>query len=151
MPVLFSLKIIYLHLPHSKRPRGLHLPGAPGYADAPRLCRTPPRGAALRQGLFCLLHSSPSLEAAMNPNPRFPNPAFINDLVGKLGEVLKQSPARDIEQNLRAGVTSMLAKLDMVSREEFDVQAEVLARTREKLTQLEARLAELEKRQREEE
>lgn len=87
----------------------------------------------------------------MNPNPRFPNPAFINDLVGKLGEVLKQSPARDIEQNLRAGVTSMLAKLDMVSREEFDVQAEVLARTREKLTQLEARLAELEKRQREEE
>lgn len=85
----------------------------------------------------------------MNPNPKFPNPAFLNDLVSKLGDVLKQSPAKDIEQNLRAGVTSMLSKLDMVSREEFDVQAEVLARTRDKLVQLEARLAELEKQQRE--
>jgi ubiquinone biosynthesis accessory factor UbiK len=87
----------------------------------------------------------------MNPNPKFPNPAFISDLVNKMGEVLKQSPAKDIEQNLRAGVTSMLGKLDMVSREEFDVQTEVLVRTREKLTQLEARLTELEKQQREEE
>ncbi len=81
----------------------------------------------------------------MNPNPKFPNPTFINDLVGKLGEVLKQSPAKDIEQNLRAGVTSMLGKLEMVNREEFDVQTEVLARTRARLEQLEARLAELEK------
>lgn len=80
----------------------------------------------------------------MNPNPKFPNPTFINDLVGKLGEVLKQSPAKDIEQNLRAGVTSMLGKLEMVNREEFDVQTEVLARTRARLEQLEARLAELE-------
>jgi len=80
----------------------------------------------------------------MNPNPKFPNPTFINDLASKLGEVFKQSPAKDIEQNLRAGVTSMLGKLDMVSREEFDVQTEVLARTRAKLEQLEARLAELE-------
>lgn len=80
----------------------------------------------------------------MNPNLKFPNPAFINDLASKLGEVMKQSPAKDIEQNLRAGVTSMLGKLDMVSREEFDVQAEVLARTRAKLEQLEARLTELE-------
>ena len=81
----------------------------------------------------------------MNPNPKFPTPTLINELAGKLGEVLKQSPARDIEQNLKAGVTSMLGKLDMVSREEFDVQTEVLARTRAKLAQLEARLAELEK------
>jgi BMFP domain-containing protein YqiC len=86
----------------------------------------------------------------MNPNPKFPHPTFINDLASKLGEVLKQSPAKDIEQNLKAGVTSMLGKLDMVSREEFDVQSEVLARTRAKLEQLEARLAELEKQQREE-
>lgn len=78
-------------------------------------------------------------------NPKFPNSAFINDVTGKLGEMLKQSPAKDIEQNLKAGVTSMLGKLDMVSREEFDVQTEVLARTRTRLEQLEARLAELEK------
>lgn len=83
----------------------------------------------------------------MNTNPKFPTPAFINDLVAKLGEVLKQSPAKDIEQNLMAGLTSMLGKLDLVTREEFDVQAEVLARTREKLAQLEARMADLEKQQ----
>ncbi len=73
------------------------------------------------------------------------NPAFLNDLADKLGDILKQSPARDIEHNLKAGVTAMLGKLDMVSREEFDVQTEVLARTRAKLEALEARLAELEK------
>ncbi|OGU20623.1 MAG: phosphoheptose isomerase [Hydrogenophilales bacterium RIFOXYD1_FULL_62_11] len=72
-------------------------------------------------------------------------PAFLNDLTDKLGEILKQSPAKDIESNLKAGVTAMLGKLDMVSREEFDVQSEVLARTRAKLETLEARLAELEK------
>jgi BMFP domain-containing protein YqiC len=100
---------------------------------------------------FALVTLCPLLEIAMDPNPKFPNPAFINDLVNKLDEVLKQSPAKDIEQNLKAGVTSVLGKLDMVSREEFDVQSEVLARTREKLAQLEARLTELEKQQREEE
>ncbi|MBN8766242.1 MAG: phosphoheptose isomerase [Thiobacillus sp. SCN 64-317] len=81
----------------------------------------------------------------MNPNPKFPTPPFIDDLVNKLGEALKQSPARDFEQNLKAGVTSMLGKLDMVNREEFDVQTEVLTRTQEKLAQLETRLAALEK------
>ena len=78
----------------------------------------------------------------MNPAPK-----FLDEIVGKLGEMLKQSPAKDIEHNLKAGVASMLSKLDMVSREEFDVQSEVLMRTREKLAQLEARLAELEKQQ----
>jgi hypothetical protein len=85
----------------------------------------------------------------MNAKSRLPDPSFINELVGKVGEVLRQSPAGDIEKNLKAGVSSMLGKLDMVTREEFDVQSEVLARTREKLAQLEARLAELEKQQRE--
>ena len=84
----------------------------------------------------------------MTTNPKFPSPAFINDLVGKLGDVLAQSPAKDIEQNLKAGVTSMLGKLDLVTREEFDVQTEVRARTREKLALLESRIAELEKQQR---
>ena len=80
----------------------------------------------------------------MDPRSRFPNPAFINETISKLGEMLKQSPAKDIENNIKAGVTSMLTKLDMVSREEFDVQSAVLARTREKLVLLETRLAELE-------
>ena len=81
----------------------------------------------------------------MTPDPKFPNTSMINELASKLGDVFKQSPAKDIEQNLKAGVSAMLGKLDMVTREEFDVQTEVLARTRAKLEQLEARLAELEK------
>lgn len=76
-----------------------------------------------------------------------PTPTFnLDQLAQKLGEVFKQSPARDLEQNLKAGLTGWLSKLDLVTREEFDVQAEVLSRTREKLSQLEARLKELEAR-----
>ncbi|NWG39536.1 MAG: accessory factor UbiK family protein [Hydrogenophilaceae bacterium] len=70
----------------------------------------------------------------------------LDDIANKLGEVFRQSPARDLEKNLKAGLAGWLAKLDLVTREEFDVQAQVLARTREKLTQLEARLKELEAR-----
>lgn len=73
-----------------------------------------------------------------------PNPKILDDLAGKLGEIFRNSPAHDLERNVRAGLISMLGKLDLVTREEFDVQAEVLARTREKLTQLEARLGALE-------
>ena len=72
-------------------------------------------------------------------------PTFnLDQLAEKLGEVFKQSPARDLEQNLKAGLSGWLAKLDLVTREEFDVQSEVLARTREKLAQLDARLKDLE-------
>lgn len=70
----------------------------------------------------------------------------LDQIAQKLGEVFKQSPARDLEQNLKAGLSAWLAKLDLVTREEFDVQAEVLLRTREKLDQMEARLKELEAR-----
>ena len=70
---------------------------------------------------------------------------FFDELSAKVREMLANSPARDIEKNLRAMLASGFSRLDLVTREEFDVQSEVLARTREKLTQLEARLAELEK------
>lgn len=50
----------------------------------------------------------------------------------------------DVRQNLRAAVTSAVQRMDLVSREEFDVQAGVLRRTREKLDALEKRVAELE-------
>jgi BMFP domain-containing protein YqiC len=52
---------------------------------------------------------------------------------------------RDVEKNLRGALQGLFAKLDLVTREEFEVQTAVLARTREKLTALEARVAELEK------
>lgn len=62
----------------------------------------------------------------------------------RLREVFAQSPAADLEKNLRALLTSFFARLDLVTREEFDVQRQVLLRTREKLAKLEAEVAELE-------
>jgi hypothetical protein len=71
---------------------------------------------------------------------------FFEDLDRRLRDILARSPAADLEKNLRALLQSGFARLDLVTREEFDVQREVLARTRAKLQELEAKLAELEKR-----
>lgn len=72
------------------------------------------------------------------------NQTLFDELGMKIRDVIANSPARDVEKNLQAMLTSLFARLDLVTREEFDVQSEVLARTREKLTRLEAKLAELE-------
>lgn len=72
------------------------------------------------------------------------NTNFFEELSAKLGEAVKNSPARDIEKNVRALLMQGFAKLDLVTREEFEVQAQVLARTRELLVALEVRVAELE-------
>lgn len=71
---------------------------------------------------------------------------LFDEVSGKLSEVLATGPARDIEKNVRAVLTAALAKLDLVTREEFEVQQAVLAKTRETLTALEARIAALESR-----
>jgi ubiquinone biosynthesis accessory factor UbiK len=71
---------------------------------------------------------------------------FFNDLQAKINQVLENSPAKDIEKNVKAMMTQGFAKLDLVTREEFDVQTQVLAKTRAKLEALEARVAELEAR-----
>ena len=76
------------------------------------------------------------------------DPRLIDDLARRLaGSVPEGVMAlrRDLEQNFKGVLQSQLAQLDLVTREEFDVQATVLKRTREKLVALEARLAELEK------
>jgi len=70
---------------------------------------------------------------------------YLDELNKKVSELLAASPAKDIEKNLRALLSSAFSRLDLVTREEFDVQQEVLARTREKLKQMEARVAELER------
>jgi len=72
------------------------------------------------------------------------NEKIFEDISAKLSEAASKSPAKDIEKNMRALLAQGFAKLDLVTREEFDVQAQVLARTREKLVALEARVAELE-------
>ena len=70
---------------------------------------------------------------------------FIEDITSKLSALLAQSPVKDFEKNSRAMLTSLFAKMDLVTREEFDVQAQVLLRTRQKLDELEAKLTALEK------
>ena len=76
------------------------------------------------------------------------DPRLIDDLARRLAGSVPESVMairRDLEQNFKGVLQSQLAQLDLVTREEFDVQATVLRRTREKLAALESRLAELEK------
>ena len=68
---------------------------------------------------------------------------FFEDLNARIAEVIAASPAKDIEKNMKAMLTAMFARLDLVTREEFDVQVAVLQRTREKLEALEAQLAQV--------
>ena len=74
------------------------------------------------------------------------NVRTLEELAARIGKAVQASPAADIEKNVKAMLQGGLARLDLVTREEFDTQARVLARTREKLEQLEARVAELEAR-----
>jgi len=69
---------------------------------------------------------------------------LFEELSAKVSALLAQGPAKDIEKNLRALLANFFARLDLVTREEFDVQAKLLARSREQITALEARIAELE-------
>ena len=71
---------------------------------------------------------------------------LFEEIDRRMKDILAQSPARDLEKNLRALLSSTFSRLDLVSREEFDVQREVLARTRAKLAELEAKLTELQAR-----
>jgi ubiquinone biosynthesis accessory factor UbiK len=73
------------------------------------------------------------------------NDKILNDLNERMRQVFAQSPAADLQRNLQALLTSLFARLDLVTREEFDVQQQVLLRTREKLSRMEAQMAELER------
>lgn len=70
--------------------------------------------------------------------------SLFEELSGKISALLAQSPAKDAEKNLRALLASFFSKLDLVTREEFDVQVRLLTRSREQINALEARVAELE-------
>lgn len=75
------------------------------------------------------------------------DPRFIDDLARRLSAAVPPGVTalrRDLEDNFKAVLQSGLNRLDLVSRQEFDVQAGVLRRTREKLDALEARVAALE-------
>ena len=72
------------------------------------------------------------------------NSKIFEDISAKINETIASSPVKDIEKNLKAMMSSTFSRLDLVTREEFDVQQEVLVRTREKLALMEDRLARLE-------
>lgn len=72
------------------------------------------------------------------------NQKLFDEMNARLSELLAQSPAKDLEKNVRALLAAAFSRMNLVTREEFDVQQEVLVRTREKLEALEARVAELE-------
>lgn len=74
------------------------------------------------------------------------NTKLLDELGTRFSEMLAHSPAKDFEKNAKAVFAGVFSRLDLVTREEFEVQREVLTRTRERLAQLEARVAELEAR-----
>lgn len=74
------------------------------------------------------------------------NPKLLDEMSSRVSTLLAATPAGDVEKNLRAALSGLFTRLDLVTREEFDVQREVLKRTREKLAALEKRVVELEAR-----
>lgn len=75
-------------------------------------------------------------------------PSFLNDLVKKLCDTLPpnlQTMKKDMEKTFHSVLQSTFTKLDLVTREEFDTQTKVLARSRKKIEALEEKIKELEK------
>ena len=75
------------------------------------------------------------------------NPSFLEELTSRVSALISTTPAGDLQRNLHSLLSGFLGRLDLVTREEFDIQSAVLHRTREKLEQLEAKVAELERAQ----
>lgn len=71
--------------------------------------------------------------------------SIANDMQSKVEDAIRQSPAKDLEKNVRSLMTQGFQKMDLVTREEFDLQTQVLAKTRAKLEELEAKVTVLEK------
>ncbi|HAE99967.1 MAG TPA: phosphoheptose isomerase [Methylophilaceae bacterium] len=69
---------------------------------------------------------------------------FLQELSIKISELVKQSPISDLDKNIHALIQGAFTKLELVSREEYDVQTEVLKQTRDKLERLEKKLEALE-------
>lgn len=70
---------------------------------------------------------------------------LIEEISARMRDVITNNPMQDVEKNMKIMLQGVFSKLDLVSREEFDIQKEVLIKTREKLSELENRLTEIEK------
>ncbi|SCK09245.1 accessory factor UbiK family protein [Vogesella sp. LIG4] len=69
---------------------------------------------------------------------------LFDEISNKISETIAASPAKDLEKNIKAMMAATFSRMDLVTREEFDIQQEVLAQTRAQLTAMESRLAQLE-------
>ena len=74
------------------------------------------------------------------------DPKLFEELRSRIDEAMRNSPAQDIEKNLRALLAAWFDRLDLVVREDFEVQQKLLERAQVKLAELEGRIAELEAR-----
>jgi ubiquinone biosynthesis accessory factor UbiK len=72
-------------------------------------------------------------------------PRFFDELAHRVSALVAATPAKDVEKNMRALLTSALARLDLVTRDEFDLQREALNLARARMAELEAKVAELER------
>jgi BMFP domain-containing protein YqiC len=70
----------------------------------------------------------------------------LDELKARIAELLRAAPARDLEKNINALLSSFFDRFDLASREDLDVQRKLLERARTRLEQLEARVAQLESR-----
>ena len=68
---------------------------------------------------------------------------MAEDVQKKVMDAVKDSPAKDLEKNVRGMMNQGFQKMDLITRQEFDIQVQVLAKTRAKLEELEAKVAEL--------
>ncbi|HMS78038.1 MAG TPA: accessory factor UbiK family protein [Burkholderiaceae bacterium] len=68
--------------------------------------------------------------------------AFLQDVQQRLAELIRSSPAADLERNMKAMLAQTFQRMELVTREEFEVQLETVARLRQRVEALEARLAE---------
>ena len=67
--------------------------------------------------------------------------AFLQDVQQRIAELIRSSPAADLERNVKAMLAQTFQRMDLVTREEFEVQLETIARLRQRVEALEARLA----------
>jgi len=75
-----------------------------------------------------------------------PDKTLFDDLSARINEALRNSPAQDIEKNLRALLAAWFDRMDLVMREDFETQKRLLEQARDRLAALEARVRELEQR-----
>ena len=115
--------------------------GAPSFMHPNPLRRT----NCVRGGSVQSLRQRACRRRVLLSSARMGDPKHIlDDLTAALAHVLPAGLTREVEKNLRAALQSALARLDLVTREELEVQEQVLARTRARLQEMEKKLAELE-------